>query len=55
MLEAKLYETTRRKTPEDSHLHTRYGENLKSHQDFSPMKWDRSIQRSLLKDPEDGN
>jgi hypothetical protein len=26
-----LYQTTRRNIPEDSHLHTRYLENLKSH------------------------
>jgi hypothetical protein len=28
---ANLYETTRRNIPEDSHLHTRHRENLKSH------------------------
>jgi hypothetical protein len=26
-----LYQTTRRNYPEDSHLHTRHRENLKSH------------------------
>jgi hypothetical protein len=30
-----LYETTRRNNPEDSHIHTPYHENLKSHYVFS--------------------
>jgi hypothetical protein len=30
-----FYQTTRRNIPEDSHLHNRHRENLKSHQDFS--------------------
>jgi hypothetical protein len=29
-----FYETTRRNNPEDSHLHTRRRENLKSHSGF---------------------
>jgi hypothetical protein len=28
-----FYQTTRRNNPEDSHLHTRRGDNLKSHQE----------------------
>jgi hypothetical protein len=30
-----FYEATRRNIPEDSHLHTRRHQNLKSHQTFS--------------------
>jgi hypothetical protein len=29
---ANIYQTTRRNNPEDSHLHTRCGENLKYHE-----------------------
>jgi hypothetical protein len=29
-----VYQTTRRNNPEDSHLHTRHRENLKSHPDI---------------------
>jgi hypothetical protein len=31
---ANLHQTTRRNNPEDSHLHTRRRENLKSHQEI---------------------
>jgi hypothetical protein len=31
-----FYQTTRRNKPEDSHLHTRRRENLKSHIIYSP-------------------
>jgi hypothetical protein len=30
-----FYQTTRRNIPEDSHLHTRRRENLKSHQNYT--------------------
>jgi hypothetical protein len=37
-----FYQTTRRYNPEDSHLHARHRENLKSHQVLRYYLWKRT-------------
>jgi hypothetical protein len=39
-MSVKFYQTTRRNNPEDSHLHTRRRENLKSHSSLLELKMD---------------
>jgi hypothetical protein len=37
-MSVNFYQTTGRNNPEDSHIHTRHRENLKSHKEHSVVK-----------------
>jgi hypothetical protein len=43
-----FYQTTRRNTPEDSHLHTRRRENLESHYTFFFVKAPKECESDII-------